>query len=420
VNTDPDVIIIGAGIAGLACAHYLLRAGLRPLLLEASDAPGGRIRTDPAGGFLLDRGFQVLLNAYPECRDLLDYPALQLRPFFPGALIRTGGRFHRVAHPARRPLSALASVRSPLYTFADIPPLARFYASATRGSLDDLWNRPELQSAEHLRAFGLSDRIIDRFFRPFFGGVFFDRDLHTSSRMLEFTFRMFAAGDTVLPARGMGAIPAQLASSLPPGTLLLDTPVKSVHPRHVELAAGRTLTAPAVVVATDGEQAHRLLPSCGQPHWQSTAAVYFAADRAPIAEPILILDGDGVGPVNHLCIPSNIAPAYAPPGKHLISASIIGDPEEDDARLESAVRAQMLDWFGPEAGDWSLLRIVRIRHALPRQFPPALSPPRRPVRAGDNLFICGDHRDNASINGAMASGRRAAAEVIAALAPRGR
>jgi phytoene dehydrogenase-like protein len=415
MSHQADVIIVGAGIAGLACARELTRAGVRCLLLDAGDAVGGRIRTDVVDGFLIDRGFQVLLTAYPECREVLDLSALRLRTFYPGALVHLGDRFHKVAHPLRKPLDAISAAASPLITLADLPALARFSAHALAGSLDDLWSRPERTSIDHLRAAGLSGRIIDRFFRPFFGGVFFDPDLQTSSRMLEFTFRMFASGQTAVPERGMQAIPEQLAAGLPEGTLHLNTRAAHAEAHRITLQDGDILEARAVVIAADGAEAERLIPGAGRTEWQGTTSLSFAAPASPIAEPILILDGDGAGPINHLCVMSNVAPSYAPPGQHLISANMTRLAELPDSNLEAAARRQLHQWFGEAVAAWRLLRIDRIPRALPRQVPPALEPARRSVRTPSGAFICGDHRENASINGAIASGRRAAAEVLTAL-----
>jgi phytoene dehydrogenase-like protein len=258
--------------------------------------------------------------------------------------------------------------------------------------------------------------MIDRFFRPFFGGVFLDRQLVTSSRLFRFLYRTFAEGETAVPARGMGAIPEQLAEPLPAESIRLNSPVESAEPGRVALRGGEVLSARAVVVATDGPAAARLLGGrIEAPKSRSVCGLYFAADESPLKEPIVVLDGDGRGPVNHLAVLSDVAPSYAPPGSALISASVLGAPPQDDVALEAAVRDQLTDWFGPAVRRWRHLRTYRIAHALPDQTAPALDVPERPVMLADGLYVCGDHRDNASINGAMASGFRAAQAVAAEL-----
>jgi phytoene dehydrogenase-like protein len=223
-----------------------------------------------------------------------------------------------------------------------------------------------------------------------------------------------AEGDVAVPAAGMGAIPEQMARRLPDGTVRLGARVASVSPREARLDSGETIAADAVVVATEGPEAARLalLPAPGS---RPATCLYFAAERAPVREPILVLDGDGTGPVNNLCFPTQAAPGYGPAGATLVSASVVGGAAADagDAALERAVLAQMEGWFGPEVRGWRHLRTDRIHHAQPEQRPGSLDPIERPVRLESGLFVCGDHRDTASLHGAMLSGRRAAEAVLA-------
>jgi len=409
---SPEVVVVGAGLAGLACAVRLHRAGVRVLVLEAADGVGGRVRTDEVAGFRLDRGFQVLLTAYPEARDLLDLPALNPRAFLPGALIRRQGEFVPLVDPLRRPGLAPATLRSPVGSLADKLRVGLLRAACLRGSIDSQMGGDDLPALEFLRRRGFSDGMIDGFFRPFLGGVFLDPDLDTTSRMVRFVLRMFAAGQAVLPAGGIGAVAAQLGERLPEGAVRLAAPVVEVARGRVVLAGGEVVRCEQVVVATDGEAASRLLPGVPAPRWNSVACVYFAAHRAPIAEPYLILDGDGTGPVSNLCFPTRVAREYGPGDRELVSASVLG-PALDHPDLESRVQAQMVDWFGAEAGDWVHLRTYRITNALPRQSPGWLEPPARPVRIGPAVYVAGDHRDTASSNGALAAGRRAAEAVLA-------
>ena len=409
-----DVVIVGAGLAGLACALRLREAGVGVRVLEASDGVGGRVRTDVVEGFRLDRGFQVLLTAYPETRRVLDYAALDLRPFLPGALVRRSSHFHELSDPWRRPERAWRSLTAGVGSLADRLRTARFRGRVRRGSLEDLFRRPETSAAERLHAEGFSAGMIDAFFRPFFGGVLLDRSLCASSRMLEFVFRMMAEGDVAVPAAGMRAIPEQMARRLPEGTVRLRARVAAVSPREVRLDSGETIGADAVVVATEGPEAARLasLPAPGS---RPVTCLYFAAERAAVAAPILVLDGDGTGPVNNLCFPSQVAPSYAPAGAALVSASVIGGAASDAGHgaLEAAVRNQMEGWFGAQVRGWRHLRTYRIHHAQPEQRPGTLEPVERPVRLESGLFVCGDHRDTASLHGAMVSGRRAAEAVLA-------
>ncbi|MFN0132283.1 MAG: NAD(P)/FAD-dependent oxidoreductase [Phycisphaerales bacterium] len=419
IRSEKPVVIVGAGLAGLACARRLRREGVPILVLEASDGLGGRVRTDrveaEGGAYLIDRGFQVYLTAYPEGRRVLRIPALELRSFVPGAMVRFEGRFWRIADPLRTPLALLGMLRSPLMTARDAPALALLDASLRLSSEARCWNTREQTTEEFLRGCGISVRAIERIFRPFFGGVFLDRSLKTSARKFRATYRMFARGRAALPAAGMQAIPGQLACTLDPSALRTGQVVSSISPGEVTLASGDIVGASAIVVAADGGAAAKLLPGVLSPGWKATATLSFAAETAPSREPILYLDGDGSGPANHVAVISNVQPQYAPPGRSLISASVVAphDGSPNDPTLEQRVRSQLREWFGVSVDDWRHVRTDFIEHALPSEDAPALAMPRRSVTTkADRVFVAGDHVDNASINGALESGRRAAEAVL--------
>ncbi|MBX3352558.1 MAG: FAD-dependent oxidoreductase [Phycisphaeraceae bacterium] len=401
-----DAIIVGAGLAGLVCALELQARGVGVIILDASDAPGGRVRTDEVDGFLLDRGFQVLLTAYPEARRHLDYAALDLKPFYPGALVRADGKLRRLADPLRRPSDLVESIFSPVATLSDKVRIAELILKLKSGPLDRLFDEPEVETIDYLKEHGFSEKVIERFFRPFFGGVFHDRDLRKSSRMFRFVMRMFAEGDASIPAKGMGQIPAQLASKLEPGSLRLNARVVSIDNGAVTLDTAEILRAREVIVATEGPEARRLLGEALPPvESNSVTCVYFAAERSPIDEPALVLNGEAEGPVNNLCVPSMVSKHYAPAGAHLISASVIGNPSDSDDALEAAVRTQLTNWFGSDVSGWRRLRTYRIEHAQPALIPPAIDPHVRASRVAPGLHAIGDHRATSSINGAMLSGR---------------
>ncbi|MFB0506469.1 MAG: NAD(P)/FAD-dependent oxidoreductase [Thermodesulfobacteriota bacterium] len=408
-----DVVVIGAGLAGLSCALRLHQAGFSVLVLEASDGVGGRVRTDELDGFLLDRGFQVFLMAYPEAQRVLDYAALDLHPFYPGALVRFNNRFYRVSDPWRLPLDALQAFFAPIGTFRDKIRIARLRQQVVKGLLEAVFRRPETSTIDALKAAGFSDSMIERFFRPFIGGVFLDGGLRISSRMFEFVYRMFSLGHAALPSRGMGAIPNHLASRLPEGAIRTRARVVSVHEGDVTLESGEMIKGRTVVLATEGPEAARLLGERVPPS-RSVTCLYFASAEPPIIDPILALDGDGVGPVINLCVPSQVAPAYAPQGQSLVSATVLGNPDQSDEGLETAVRSQLILWFGRTVQEWRHLRTSRVIHALPMQIPPVHDPSSRSVQIRPWLFLCGEYGSVASIQWALFSGRRAAEAVIRA------
>jgi phytoene dehydrogenase-like protein len=412
LKSDPDVVIVGGGLAGLACARHLQQHSISFQIIEASDGLGGRVRTDRVSGFLLDRGFQVLQTAYPEAQKVLDYAKLDLHRFFPGAVIHIDDQSHRVADPVRVPLAAFEALFSPIGTMSDKFRLLALRQRLRRQSIDSIFKSEERTTLDALQREGFSPTIVSTLLRPFLRGIFLEKGLKTSSRMFEFVFKMFADGHGALPANGMGAIPDQLASTLPSESVRLNTKVVSVSPNSVTLEYGEQLKPRAVVVATEGPEACRLIPELKPVISCSTTCMYFVADYNPLGSPILALNGDGSGVINNLCVPSSVAPSYAPAGSSLISVSILGIPEEDNKKLETTVRSQLRSWFGPEVDSWRIFRTYRIRHALPSQAFPALAQPQRPVRMQQGLYVCGDHRDTASIHGALVSGRRAAETIL--------
>ena len=401
------VLIVGGGLAGLACGVRLQEAGAQPLILEASDDVGGRVRTDVVAGFRLDRGFQVYLDAYPEAGKFLDLPRLDLRPFRTGALVYLDGRLHRVMDVFRDPRHLLASALAPVGSLADKLRVALLKGRISRSTLEDIAARDDLTSEAYLRRAGFSSRMIDVFFRSFYGGIFLERDLRTSSRMFEFTFKMFSRGNATLPARGMQEIPRQLASRLPADAIRCGARVTEVQPGKIKLASGESLEGNAVVVAADATTAARLIPGlvAKEPEWRAVTGLYFAAENSPLREAIIALNGTGRGLINNVCVLSDVAPAYAPPGKALISISVLGVAAIPD--LETKIIAELEPWFGPEVRGWRHLRTERFERALPEQ-PPITGPLGPCFREIDGIFVCGDHLTSASIEGAIFSGLRTA------------
>jgi len=407
-----EVVVVGAGLAGLAAARVLHQAGRDVVVIEASDGIGGRVRTDIVDGFRLDRGFQVLLTAYPEVTRQLDVRALDLQRFDPGSVVWLGGHGHRVVDPFRAPRHAWATVRAPIGSLADKARILRWRRRLQRSSAVELLHGPDLPAITRLRAEGFSNAFIDRFLRPLAGGITLDEALSGSSRMLEVIVKMLAEGDAAVPAKGMGAISDQLASMLPPARVVLNQRVDHVDGTSA-MIGGRRIDADAVVVATEGPAASALLglPAVGS---RSAACVWFAADSAPLTDKLVVLDGDGSGPIANVAVLSNVAPSYAPPGRVLIAAAGPSDGATTSAPLADQARVQLRGWWGPQVDRWHELRTDLIAHAQPDSRPPF--DPKRRQQLGEGRFVCGDHRDTPSIQGALHSGRRCGEAVAAYLA----
>lgn len=416
--TSPDVVIIGAGLSGLTCAKILTERGLHVRVVERDDDVGGRVRTDLVEGFTLDRGFQILLTGYPELRRHLDLAQLDLRPFDPGARVFTGRAFETIADPLRAPTKLLSTLVARCASVADKLRILALRRAVSLGGPYEAFTRPAQPTRRRLERAGFSDAFLDAFFTPFLGGVFLEAELETSSRFFEFVFRMFSEGDAAVPARGMMEIPRQLAAALPRGTISLRTAASQVRPHEVILENGQTLTPRAVVVACEAPAAARLLPALQTAPGRGVTCLYFDAHVAPCDAPVLHLEGRrGVGPVNNAHVASAVSEHVAPPGRSLISVTCLGS-HGDAAALRAGALEQLRGWFGDQVNRWRHLRTYDIPYALPAQPVGALEPPRRPVRVAEGLYVCGDHLDQASIDGAMVSGRRAAEAVLAAMSSR--
>ena len=410
MSSAPDVLIVGAGLAGLTCARLLHEKGVSFSILEASDRIGGRVRTDVVDGFRLDRGFQVLLTAYPDAQALLDYDRLGLYVFEPGVLIRCNNRFHEVSDPWRARGRVLRTLRAPIGTLRDKWRVGWLRRELQQLSVPQILARTEYSTLKVLDGYGFSRRMIDRFFRPFYGGIFLDSQLGVSSRMFELTFKMFAEGHAAIPENGMQAIPEQIAEPFPEGSIRLSTPVESIDGATVRLAEGEEVRAGAIVLATDGPAAHALLPQHVRlPGSRGACCLYFAAQEPPLSRSILVLASASRGPINHLHVASAVVPKCAPPGLALISVTVLGNPSRSDETLEASVREQLRRWYGPIVRRWRLLKIYRIHHAVPAFSGLGAA---QPARIQPGLYVCGDHRSSPSIQGAMHSGRQAARALL--------
>ncbi len=412
MTADPRILIIGAGLSGLACARRLTEAGVGCTVFESSDDVGGRARTDRVEGFLLDRGFQVFLTGYPEARKVLDYPSLDLKPFHPGVFVRHAGEFHLVSDPLRRPQDVISTACSSIGSWSDKVRLLGLRQDALQDRLCSSMEDSTRPTREVLQAYGFSDSMLKSFFQPFFSGVFLESALATPCWIFELVWAAFCRGATAVPQDGMGAIAQQLAAALPHGTVRLNHAVQRIDGSTVTLMSGERIAGDGLVLATDDATASSMR---GGPQRSSDArlsiTVYFDAPSAPRRGPWLMVNGEGEGLVRTVCVMSEAAPSYAPAGRALIAATVTGWNEGDD-ELPQAVRASLQSWFGRQVEGWRHLRTDRISRSLPplELLPPSQSA--RPPRVADGLYQCGDYRESGTLNGALVSGRHAAEALL--------
>jgi phytoene dehydrogenase-like protein len=402
-----DVVVVGAGLAGLTCARELERVGLDVVVLERSDAVGGRVRTDVVDGFRCDRGFQLLNPAYPAVKHLVDVDALDLRQFAAGAALAGETGFSVVADPRRSPKYLFRSARSGYLHPTELARLTAWAAPAL-GPVHRLLERPDEPLAASLDDAGVRGRLRHDVLEPFLAGVLAEDRGETSATFTRLLLRSFLLGTPGVPGTGMSALPEQMASGL--SRVVLGAEVVTVERSGAGwrvTTPGESYDAAAVVVAADPRTAASLtgLPA---PPMKGLVTFWFATDEAPTDLDLLVLDPQRRGPVVNTAVMSNVAPGYAPPGRHLAQATAL---MAAGPVTEREVHEHLGRIYRTSTQDWDLVAVHEIHDALPVQ-PPG-QPVRRQVVLGDGLFVAGDHRDTASIQGALVSGRRAARAVTA-------
>ncbi|MGW2202808.1 NAD(P)/FAD-dependent oxidoreductase [Streptomyces sp. NPDC001774] len=405
-NSGPyDVVVVGAGAAGLACAGDLCAEGLRVSLLEAGDAVGGRMRTDRVAGFTADRGFQVFNTSYPQVKRRIDLKALRLRPFTPGVLVHTEDGPRRFTDPSRRPKESRDLLPGRLASGRDLLALSALSARDALAPASVLRRGTDGTTRDALAAAGVSPRLVETFFRPFLSGVFLEDRLETSARYFHLVWRSMLRGTLCLPAAGIGAVPDQLASRLPQGVLRTETPVAALTPGGVALADGSEVPARAVVVATGQRVAAELLPGLRVPDGRTVTTVYHAAARPPSEEPVLVVDSRRR--FLNTCVLTAVQPGFSTDGRALVSTSVLGSPGAADTAILLRALGEV---YGANTADWELVHSVTVTDALPAM--PGPTPLSRTARWAPGRYVCGDHRATGSLQGALASGARAARTVL--------
>ncbi len=406
-----DVVVVGAGLAGLACARELAASLDDVVVLEAGDAVGGRVRTDRVDGFTLDRGFQVLNTGYPELRRTVDLDALDLRSFDPAVGLFLDGRRHTLGNPLQRPGTLPGALRLPVGGVRGKIALAAYAARCIGLPTRRLRALEDLPAAEAWREH-LPDELADRVLATFFSGVLLEQEMTTSRRFTDLMVRMFVRGASTVPAAGMQALPEQLAAGLDPGAVRLGTRVQEVSATAV-LTDDGPVRGRAVVLATDAWDASALLPVGPTPPARGVTTVYHAAPPFPGSSAMLLLDGDDSPVANSIAI-SRAAPEYAPADRVLVATSLVHPvPVSPDGPEVRRVLARL---HGTATEDWELVATYELPHALPGMpAPHAFRKPARVAGPGGVVHVAGDHRDTSSIQGALVSGRRVARSVLADL-----
>ncbi|PQB05577.1 NAD(P)/FAD-dependent oxidoreductase [Aureitalea marina] len=410
---NEQVHIIGGGISGLIAARVLEDHGLSPIIIEASDRVGGRLRTDKIDGHLLDHGFQVLLTAYPSLKKYLDLEALHLTKFLPGSIIFHQGKKSLLGDASRNSKFLWPTMRSNAATLSDKLKVWKLNKELQAKPLDRIFSEPEVTTLEYLQKKGFSTRIIERFFRPFYSGIFLENELSTSSRMFEFVFKMFAQGSASLPYDGIEAIPRQLQDRLKRTSFHFNKPIAEIREHEIEFKSGEVIAREYLINATNDPMLHsRNAPSAAPRHWKSCQTLYFKSSGRVIHQPIIGLIAFKDALINNICYSSRLYPH--PDGEEMLSVTVVKEHHLGQDQLVKQVIKELREHCGIDT-DIEFTKLYDIPQALPELNNLQYDLKPGSTQLDSHTFLTGDTMLNASLNGAMLAGEQAALDVLKAI-----
>ena len=398
-------IIIGAGISGLVAAIELEKAGFTPLILEATDCIGGRLKSDLESELPLDHGFQVLLTEYPEAQKYLDFDSLDLIPFKPGSIIFQNSKQQKIGDPRRDTSFLWSTLTSGIGTFNDKFRILKLSNKLKKKSIEDIFLTPEISTLDYLRGLGFSNMIIENFFQPFFAGIFLEEELETSSRMFEFVYKMFGTGYATIPRNGIQAIPKQLANQLSKSTFRFNALVTQIENKTVHLENGEKLVADQIIIATD---ATFILPTDKKTNvkWKSCYNIYLETENSVFNQPIIGLLPNKKLLVNNFHFMSDVFGG----NKEILSVTVVKSHTLSESEMVQKVKNELDQYCNIKTK--ALIKLFHIKKALPDLSQLKYEPQIDDLIISDAVYCCGDHLANGSLNAAMASGRLVAEQII--------
>lgn len=410
VESSYDAIIIGAGVSGLVAAQELEAYHLKTLVIEADSHVGGRLKTDHYQGFTLDQGFQVILSAYPMVQKHLDLKELNTRSFGSGALCFDAKQHFRVLDVNRKASALFTMLFSPVGGISDKLKMAKLRSEVLTKSEAEIFEEKETSTLDFLKSYGFSDRIIQRFFKPFFGGIFLEPELNTSSRQFKFIFKMFSLGEAVVPEKGMQSVAEQLQAKLKSTEFRYNTKVKEIKGQEIHLDDGDQIKAKQIIIACDPAE---ILPQYQSDlEWNTTTQYYFKGPKGKLHQDLIALSFEADALISNVACLSRIQVSYGDQDNALYSVSLRHTPNSSDTKIIEGIKSELSALIGSEADHWEFIRSYRIAKALPVLNNLAYERAFEESRIQDGVYLAGDHLLNPSLNAAMLSGEMAAKALI--------
>lgn len=401
-----DVIIIGAGLSGLSAAYHLQSKGYSVAVFEASGKVGGRCKSDYIDGFILDRGVHFFQKAFSESRTAFDYRTLRMESIYPGVMLHYNHNFHLVTNPVKKIGDSLSLAFLPFMTFKDKMKMGSFLTYLMANTEENFKKLKDISTRAFLESRGFSQKLIESFFKPLNQAIFLDNSLSTSAYIFASMMKNFSFEESAIPAYGIGSIAVQLSEKLEDNTVKLHSRVKQIFDDGIELTTGEFIAAKSVIVSIPPHEIEKTIPEYKTDiSFNHVTCMYFATKTPPVNSPILLLNGENQGIVNHVFVPSTIQPSYAPPGSHLVSVTLNTSEYHEDDELIDNVLNELIDWFGIKVNDWVHLKTYHIPHALPniQSFHEYQYHEER-----NGVFFCGDYLSYGSVNNAVSSGKSVA------------
>lgn len=348
------IIIVGAGLSGLAAALELESQNKTCLIIEQNAKVGGKVQTDfVEDSYFLDHGFQVFLPAYPALKKWLPLLNLQLKPFKAGAILNVQGNLTRVGDPLRHPETFFETAFKNYGTLKDKLLILKLKNEVLNKTAENLLNSSQQSSLDYLIQYGFSEKMISNFWFPFFSGIFLETQLQTRAGFLLFLYKMFSENPVAVPAQGVGELPQKMAALLKKTEIIFNTEVIEVKADEVVLKNNKKIQGARVIDTRPTQKS-----------WGSVTTLYYAAPVSPIDGAWLYLNSKANKYlVNHVAVMTEVSKAYTTKNDSLISVNVIQGSVSNSEQQK--INNELFEMFGSQTEHWKFIKSYSIPQALP-------------------------------------------------------